>query len=465
MDLGEVFLVSLGGAVLLFCTWKLLRVTQQLFPKTWYPVPKSFFSSLGEWAVITGGSEGIGRAYAFQLARHGLNIVIISRNLAKLETAAKEIGETTGKEVRVIVADFTKDDIYEHIEENLTGLNVGVLGKLPNTCILNNVGIIPSHTLCKLLDIEDLEQVRAVSTCTPVYLSTNIPVCLPAHLFTCPFTCPLYTCYYLFSYFLSIFCLYIYQTLRRRELYGTYCFSIYSDVLCHPEVYTLKKQSLSVSSTSSHSNVTQNEPWLYRTNTQPAGSANTDRSMHHRLIWKVSRNWTDKKALTTVSCHHCFQRITSVINCNVKGLMKMCRIVLPRMEKKGKGLILNMSSGVAGVPCPLYTMYGASKLFVERFSRSLQAEYKSKGIIIQAVIPFGVSTAMTNFHKPDMVTFTPEEFVKASLDYVLVGDCTHGSISHQILGWILQAIPIQILHSEVMQEKLSEFVNKSVNGN
>ncbi|XP_064152989.1 17-beta-hydroxysteroid dehydrogenase type 3 isoform X7 [Anguilla rostrata] len=316
MDLGEVFLVSLGGAVLLFCTWKLLRVTQQLFPKTWYPVPKSFFSSLGEWAVITGGSEGIGRAYAFQLARHGLNIVIISRNLAKLETAAKEIGETTGKEVRVIVADFTKDDIYEHIEENLTGLNVGVLGKLPNTCILNNVGIIPSHTLCKLLDIEDLEQ-----------------------------------------------------------------------------------------------------------------------------------------------------RITSVINCNVKGLMKMCRIVLPRMEERGKGLILNMSSGVAGVPCPLYTMYGASKLFVERFSRSLQAEYKSKGIIIQAVIPFGVSTAMTNFHKPDMVTFTPEEFVKASLDYVLVGDCTHGSISHQILGWILQAIPIQILHSEVMQEKLSEFVNKSVNGN
>nr|BCD57310.1 17-beta-hydroxysteroid dehydrogenase type 3 [Anguilla japonica] len=308
MDLGEVFLVSLGGAVLLFCARKLLGVTQQLFPKTWYPVPKSFFSSLGEWAVITGGSEGIGRAYAFELARHGLNIIIISRNLAKLETAAKEIGETTGKEVRVIVADFTKDDIYEHIEENLAGLNVGVL--------VNNVGILPSHTLCKLLDIEDLEQ-----------------------------------------------------------------------------------------------------------------------------------------------------RITSVINCNVKGLTKMCRIVLPRMEERGKGLILNMSSGVAGVPCPLYTMYGASKLFVERFSRSLQAEYKSKGIIIQAVIPFGVSTAMTSFQKPDMVTLTPEEFVRTSLDYVLVGDRTHGSISHQILGWILQAIPIQILHSEVMQEKLAEFVNKSVNGN
>uniref|UniRef100_A0A0E9SFT9 Uncharacterized protein n=1 Tax=Anguilla anguilla TaxID=7936 RepID=A0A0E9SFT9_ANGAN len=40
---------------------------------------------------------------------------------------------------------------------------------------------------------------------------------------------------------------------------------------------------------------------------------------------------------------------------------------------------------------------------------------------------------MTNFHKPDMVTFTPEEFVKTSLDYVLVGDRTHGSVSHQIL--------------------------------
>ncbi|XP_061117858.1 17-beta-hydroxysteroid dehydrogenase type 3 isoform X2 [Conger conger] len=150
MELGECFLVSLGWVALLYCAWKLLAVLQLLFPKAWYPLPKSFFSSLGEWAVITGGSEGIGRAYAFELAKCGLNIVLISRTLEKLQTAAKEIGEATGREVKLITADFTKDDIYEHIEENLTGLNVGVL--------VNNVGILPSRTPCKLLDTKDLEQ-------------------------------------------------------------------------------------------------------------------------------------------------------------------------------------------------------------------------------------------------------------------------------------------------------------------
>lgn len=76
---------------------------------------------------------------------------------------------------------------------------------------------------------------------------------------------------------------------------------------------------------------------------------------------------------------------------------------------RGKGLILNLSSGIASVPFPMYTLYSASKVpledfhscmfthvicnltgllhpfqvFIERFSQSLQAEYKDKGIIIQ----------------------------------------------------------------------------------
>lgn len=36
---------------------------------------------------------------------------------------------TTGRSVKVIQADFTKDDIYEGIEEELKGLEIGILGK------------------------------------------------------------------------------------------------------------------------------------------------------------------------------------------------------------------------------------------------------------------------------------------------------------------------------------------------
>ena len=42
--------------------------------------------------VVTGGSEGIGLAYAKELARRKLNIILISRNQNKLDKAAAEIG-------------------------------------------------------------------------------------------------------------------------------------------------------------------------------------------------------------------------------------------------------------------------------------------------------------------------------------------------------------------------------------
>jgi 17beta-estradiol 17-dehydrogenase / very-long-chain 3-oxoacyl-CoA reductase len=43
-------------------------------------------------AVVTGATDGIGKAYAFELARKGLNIVLVSRTMSKLQDVAKEIG-------------------------------------------------------------------------------------------------------------------------------------------------------------------------------------------------------------------------------------------------------------------------------------------------------------------------------------------------------------------------------------
>ena len=44
----------------------------------------------GEWAVISGASEGIGRDYALQLAKAGFNLVLVSRTTANLERVATE---------------------------------------------------------------------------------------------------------------------------------------------------------------------------------------------------------------------------------------------------------------------------------------------------------------------------------------------------------------------------------------
>ncbi|KAH8420372.1 hypothetical protein KR009_009685 [Drosophila setifemur] len=105
--------------------------------------PKVFGSSvnlakMGEWAVVTGSTDGIGKAYAKELARRGLKLVLISRSLDKLNAVAKEIGDKYGVEVRVIDVDFTGGaEIYEKIRQKTNGLDVGVL--------VNNVGISYSH--------------------------------------------------------------------------------------------------------------------------------------------------------------------------------------------------------------------------------------------------------------------------------------------------------------------------------
>lgn len=52
---------------------------------------------LGKVAIVTGGGTGIGRAITKELAMLGCRVVIASRKMEKLETAAAEINQTLEK--------------------------------------------------------------------------------------------------------------------------------------------------------------------------------------------------------------------------------------------------------------------------------------------------------------------------------------------------------------------------------
>ncbi|MCU1533302.1 MAG: hypothetical protein JWO49_2873, partial [Arthrobacter sp.] len=51
-------------------------------------------------AVVTGGSRGIGKAIALALAREGVNVALIARDLQAAQQAATEIATTTGREIK-----------------------------------------------------------------------------------------------------------------------------------------------------------------------------------------------------------------------------------------------------------------------------------------------------------------------------------------------------------------------------
>ncbi|CAN9506648.1 unnamed protein product [Ophioblennius macclurei] len=254
---------------------------------------------LGKWAVVTGATDGIGKAYAEELARRGFAIVLISRSQEKLDDVSKAIASKCGVETKTIAADFSAVDIYSKIEDGLAGLEIGVL--------VNNVGMSYSYP----------------------------------------------------EFFLSV-----------------------------PNIDTF---------------------------------------------------------------------IDTLVNINITSVCQMTRIVLPQMVERKKGAILNISSASGMYPVPLLTVYSASKAFVDFFSRGLQVEYKSKGIIIQSVLPFFVATKLSKIRRATLDKPSPERYVAAEINTVGLQTQTNGYLPHAIMGWVTNTlVPAKMLNSYLMGMGLSQ---------
>ncbi|XP_050526566.1 very-long-chain 3-oxoacyl-CoA reductase-like [Daktulosphaira vitifoliae] len=235
------------------------------------------FKKSGKWAVVTGATDGLGKAYAEQLANKGLSVVLISRTKSKLEETAKTINEKYGVETKIVEADFTDDgsEMYAHISKELFGMDIGVL--------VNNVGL-------------------------------SYP---------------------------------------------------------NPEYFL---------------NIETSDPMF-----------------------------------------------DNIVKCNIVSALNMCRIVMPGMVERRRGVVINISSTAAQIPCPLLTVYGASKKFVQKLSEELNTEYKSSGITVQCVIPGYVATKMSKISKPTWMAPTPEKFVKSALQTTGIECVTTGYLPHTLM--------------------------------
>ena len=71
----------------------------------------------GKRALVTGGSKGIGRAIAMQLAREGVDVVIAARGEADLEATARALAAETGRKVVALTVDTKSDASVKALTE------------------------------------------------------------------------------------------------------------------------------------------------------------------------------------------------------------------------------------------------------------------------------------------------------------------------------------------------------------
>jgi 17beta-estradiol 17-dehydrogenase / very-long-chain 3-oxoacyl-CoA reductase len=101
--------------------------------------PGKSLARYGSWALVTGCTDGIGRSIATELARRGLNLLLVARSREKAERLAAEIASLHGGvQVQVVLLDLAAAEAeleagLSRVEEAVAGLDLGIL--------VNNAGV------------------------------------------------------------------------------------------------------------------------------------------------------------------------------------------------------------------------------------------------------------------------------------------------------------------------------------
>ena len=108
-----------------------------------------------------------------------------------------------------------------------------------------------------------------------------------------------------------------------------------------------------------------------------------------------------------------------IVSINLMGAIHMCRAFGPEMLERGRGHVVNISSGLGYTPTATEPGYGTTKAAVLAFSRSLRADWHSHGVGVSAICPGVINTPIISHTRfrgeqaaPDRVARVKDLFSK-----------------------------------------------------
>lgn len=123
----------------------------------------------GKVAVVTGGSLGIGRAIAAELAAEGTNVLIVARNPERVEAVAAELSRESKGRVLACAGDMTQpDDIARAMEAARQAFGrIDILVNNAGASPMGRIAETPDATWEKSLNLKLLGYVRCARDVLP----------------------------------------------------------------------------------------------------------------------------------------------------------------------------------------------------------------------------------------------------------------------------------------------------------
>ncbi|KAL5213791.1 hypothetical protein ABZP36_002943 [Zizania latifolia] len=133
----------------------------------------------------------------------------------------------------------------------------------------------------------------------------------------------------------------------------------------------------------------------------------------------------------------------NLIRLNVEALTRVTHAVLPGMVERKRGAIVNIGSGASSIlpSYPLYSVYAATKAYVDQFSRCLYVEYKNKGIDVQCQVPLYAATKMASIKKASFLAPSPETYARAAVRYIGYEPTCTPYWPHAVLWFLISSLP------------------------